>query len=308
MKEIVAVVGPTASGKTALAIEVAKLLDTEIVSADSMQFYRGMEIGTGAPSDEELAMVKHHFVGTLDPCERMSAGAYRLQASEVVRALNGLGKIAVVVGGSGLYLRALLDGLFDGPGADPDLRVRLEREAVEKGSEALHTRLAGVDPEYAATIHGNDLKRIVRGLEVFETSGTPLSALHIEQQETGFAFDSVQFALDFPRAELYARINRRVDGMLEAGFVEEVTRLRDAGYLSDISRLKSLGYREILAHLRGESSLEEAREMMKMNTRRYAKRQLTWFRGDTRIEWLKADTDETDASRAKHIVSTLLSG
>ena len=305
MKQVVAVVGPTASGKTGLAIEVAKLLDTEIVSADSMQFYRGMEIGTGAPSAEELAAVKHHFIGTLDPSERMSAGQYRIEAGEVVRSLNEDGKTAVVVGGSGLYIQALIDGLFDGPGADPKLRAALEHEAEEHGSEVLHARLAGVDPEYAATIHGNDVKRIVRGLEVFETSGSPLSVLHLEQQESGSAFESVQFALDFPRAELYARINRRVDRMLEEGFVEEVARLRDAGYEPDISRLKSLGYREVLAHLRGESSLEEARELMKMNTRRYAKRQLTWFRGDTRIEWLKADTDETDASRAKHIVSTI---
>lgn len=285
MTQVVAVVGPTASGKTALAVELAKALDSEIISADSMQFYRGMEIGTGAPSAEELSAVRHHFIGSLDPAEEISAGIYSAQARDVVATLNAQGKCAVLVGGSGLYIRAVIDGIFEGPSKDPELRQRLADEAEAIGVEALYTRLREVDPAYAEIVSSNDLRRIVRGLEVYQITGRPLSELHGEHQADPPTLDTVQVALLYPREILYERINRRVDSMVAAGFLEEVQRLLDDGLGEHVQRLKSLGYREIAAHLRGECTLEEALEQTKMFSRRYAKRQLTWFRGDDRIHW-----------------------
>lgn len=288
MTQVLAVVGPTASGKTSLAIELAEHLDTEIVSADSMQFYRGMEIGTGAPSAEELACVQHHFVGHLEPSQEMSAGDFEVAARAVVEELNARGKPAVVVGGSGLYIQALIDGLFEGPGKAPSIRERLEAEAEEWGTESLYTRLESVDPEYAGRIEGRDLRRIVRALEVYEVTGRPISELYIEQRKSAKSLSAVQVAIDWPRETLYARINARVDAMMAAGFADEVGRLIERGYGVHIKRLRSIGYREIAAHLNGECTLDEAVDSMKMFTRRYAKRQLTWFRGDSRIHWLKA--------------------
>lgn len=302
MIPLLAVVGPTASGKTSLAIRLAERLDTEIVSADSMQFYRGMEIGTGAPIAEELARARHHFVGFLDPSDDFSAGAYEVAARSVVADLNARGKTAVVVGGSGLYISALIDGLFPGPGKDETIRRRLQEEAEEGGVAGLYARLEQVDPDYANAINSNDLRRIVRALEVFEITGTPLSVLHREHREAAASLEAVQVAIEYPRDVLYARIEARVDAMIEMGLVGEVQRLLEAGYAPHIERLRSLGYREMAAYLRGECSIEEAVELMKRNTRRYAKRQITWFRGDPRVQWLPV----TDATSADALVEAAL--
>jgi tRNA dimethylallyltransferase len=291
----VAVTGPTASGKTPLALALAEQLDTEIISADSMQFYRGMGIGTAAPTPDELARVKHHFVGFLDPSEDFSAGAFQTLAREVVQSLNERGRVAVVVGGSGLYVSALIDGLFEGPGKDESVRKRLQEEAEEVGVPGLFARLKEVDPDYARVINRGDLRRIVRALEVFELTGQPLSALHREHREASTPLRAVQVALEFPRAELYARINARVDRMLQKGLIEEVSRLIDRGYVEHIERLRSLGYREILSYARGEQTVEDASQAIKMNTRRYAKRQITWFRGDPRVQWLSASGKTVEA-------------
>jgi len=291
---ILAVVGPTASGKTSLAIRLAEHLATEIISADSMQFYKGMSIGTAAPTAVDLARVKHHFVGFLDLSEDFSAGRFEIMAREIVGSLNAKGKVAVVVGGSGLYVSALIDGLFRGPGKDESIRKRLQDEAEEYGVPGLYARLVDVDPDYARIINGNDLRRIVRALEVFERTGAPMSVLHREHRERAPSFKAVQVALDYPRHELYRRIDARVDRMLREGFVGEVQALIHNGYADDIERLRSLGYREIAACLRTEYSLEKAAERIKQNTRRCAKRQLTWFRGDPRVHWLAAPADKTE--------------
>jgi tRNA dimethylallyltransferase len=238
-----------------------------------------------------LARVKHHFIGHLDPSEEISAGTFAEVARREVVRLNALGKTAVAVGGSGLYIRALIDGIFDGPAKDLAIRDRLEAEAASVGSDILHRRLSEIDSTYASSIDPNDLRRIVRGLEVFEITGETLSHLHSKQEQD--CFETFQVAIDYPRPELYDRINRRLDGMFEAGFIEEVKDLLAAGYEEHILRLKSLGYREVIGHLRGETSLDEAVETMKMNTRRYAKRQLTWFRADTRIQWLDGNAAES---------------
>ena len=289
---ILAIVGPTASGKTSLAIRLAERLETEIISADSMQFYKGMAIGTGAPSRDELARVKHHFVGFLDPSQDFSAGAFETMARQIVADLNGRGKTAIVVGGSGLYVSALIDGLFPGPGKDQSIRRRLREEAADHGVPVLFARLETVDPEYARIINPNDLRRIIRALEVHERTGAPLSRLHRLHRESAPPLDAVQVAPDYPREQLYNNINARVDQMIGAGLLDEVRTLLEHGYAEHIERLRSLGYREMAAHLRGECSLEDAAELMKQNTRRYAKRQLTWFRADPRIHWLHV-TSET---------------
>jgi len=298
---ILAVVGPTASGKTALAIEFAERLQTEIISADSMQVYKGMEIGTGAPTPEEQARVKHHFVSFLDPGTKFSAGEFERLAREVVLDLNKRGKTAVVVGGSGLYLRALIDGLFDGPGADESLRSQLNAEAEKIGTPAMYDRLVRIDPAYAAQIKPTDLKRIVRALEVHTIAGEPLSALHAQHRAAHPPLNSIQVLIDWPRSVLYDRINARVDQMLANGFIDEVRRLDAQGHAPALMRLRSLGYREFLAHIHGHQTLEPATDRMKQLTRNFAKRQLTWFRADKRIQWLSPD----DVAFASQLVDTM---
>ena len=306
MIPILAVVGPTASGKTALAIELAERLNTEIVSADSMQVYKGMEIGTGAPTPGELARVKHHFVSILDPGTQFSAGDFERMARPVVLDLHARGKTAVVVGGSGLYVRALIDGLFEGPGADAAIRKRLEFESERNGVAALYARLQTIDPAYAAQIVPGDLRRIVRALEVHEIAGAPLSALHAQHKAVRPPFDAVQVLIDWPRNVLYDRINARVDHMIANGFIDEVRRLDDQGHAAHIMRLRSLGYREFLAYLHGEQSLEHATARMKQLTRNFAKRQLTWFRADKRIRWISAKTPPNLSALAEDLVDGIV--
>lgn len=304
LPSILAIVGPTASGKTAVAIRVAELLDTEIISADSMQFYRHMAIGTGAPSVDELARVRHHFIGFLDPYDEFSAGAFELAARPVVAELNARGRVAVVAGGSGLFVRALLGGLFQGPGKDDFIRARLNEEAHLAGTPAMYARLLKADPEYAAIVNPNDLRRIVRGLEVYEIAGCPLSQLHREHRATASRVPALQAGMDWPRPQLYARVNERVDQMLTQGLLDEVRYLMDHGYAGAITQLRSLGYEEMAAHLRGELPLDEAIDLMKRNTRRYAKRQLSWFRADKRIHWVPA-ADKAIEAIAEDIIRLL---
>jgi tRNA dimethylallyltransferase len=288
---VLAVVGPTASGKTSLGIELAERLGTEIISADSMQVYRGMDIGTAAPTPDERARVKHHFVGFLDPGQSFSAGQFEREARRVVADLNRQGKPAVLVGGSGLYVRAVIDGLFEGPCRDEVVRARLHDEARTRGVSELFARLCTVDPSYAAAIHPGDLRRIVRALEAYEIPGTPLSEHFRMQQVSSRPLPAVQVMPDWPRDRLYERINHRVDRMIESGFIDEVKALVDAGFEERLLRLRSLGYREFIAHLRGQLTLEQAADAMKMNTRRFAKRQLTWFLADRRIHRLPPSED-----------------
>lgn len=304
MRQMLAVVGPTASGKTDVAIALAERLGTEIISADSMQFYRGMEIGTGQPDAEQRARVPHHFIGHLNPDEYVSAGAFGEQARTVVSWLNTAGKPAVAVGGSGLYIRALIDGLFEGPGRSCDIRQRLHAAAGAGETPALYAQLQAVDPEYAGKILPGDLRRIVRALEVFELTGKPLSAHHAEQQDDADPLDALQVGLDWPREVLYARINARVLRMFEAGLVHEVESLLQAGFETQLERIKSIGYREVMAHLRGESGLDETVAAVQMQHRRYAKRQLTWFRRDTRIHWVHMG-DEPEAFHPERVVQRM---
>jgi len=305
VRNVIAVVGPTASGKTTLALELAIRLDSEIVSADSMQVYRGMEIGTAAPTHEEQSIARHHFVSILDPGADFSAGMFQRMAREVVENLNARGKVAVVAGGAGLYVRALIEGLFPGPEKDNAIRARLHREAEECGVPPLYARLQACDPEYAFVINANDLRRIVRALEVFELTGQPLSMLHAEHKEAAMPLDAVQVAFDWPRDELYARIDARVERMLQQGFIGEVQALLSAGYEKHLHRLRSLGYREFADYLAGRKAYDEAVEAMKQNTRRFAKRQLTWFRSDPDIYWMKAEPGRSISAYADEALSLL---
>lgn len=287
---LVALVGPTGSGKSGLALALAEHLGTEIISVDSMQFYQGMEIGTAAPSIDDQRRVPHHFVGFLQPDDKIAAGSYQLLARERIRLLREQGKTPVAAGGSGMYVSALIDGIFDGPGRDAAIRARLEREAEEDGNGALLARLRAVDPAYAASLTSvNDRVRLVRALEVYEIAGRPYSVLHREHRLRTGSMPALQFALAYEnRQDLYDRINRRVLRMIGAGWVEEVEALVAQGYAPQLERLKALGYREILAYLRGTQPLDDAIAATQMHHRRYAKRQLTWFNADPRIHWLPA--------------------
>ena len=286
-QKILVICGPTASGKSALALELARRLDGEIVSADSMQVYRGMDIGTAKPSAEERARIPHHLVDIADPDQPFSAADFAGAADAAIRDIGSRGKRAIVAGGTGLYIRALLKGLVDSPGGADEFRQALHEEAGRLGNEALLERLRQVDPELAARLHPNNLPRIIRALEVHHLTGIPLSRYQQEHGFSGRHYRSLQIGVRAERPLLYSRIDERVDRMLEQGLVQEVQRLLNAGYGPDAKAMRSIGYKEMTAHLAGESSLEEAIRLIKRNTRHYAKRQLTWFNADKDILWLE---------------------
>jgi tRNA dimethylallyltransferase len=273
--------GPTASGKSALALELAPLLNAEIISADSMTLYRGMDIGTAKPTAEDRGRVPHHLIDVLDPWESANIARWLELAAEHVRDIQARRKTALFVGGTPFYLKALLCGLFPSPPSDEGHRRQLEAEAEAKGKDALHARLAGVDPESARRLHPNDVRRVVRALEVWHLTGRPLSAW---QQQSWWGQDGPRFrpgsclAIDVPRAELYARIDRRVEQMFAAGWVEEVERLRGLPHPLSREASQALGYREIGEYLVGRRSLSETVSLVQLRTRQFAKRQLTWFR------------------------------
>ncbi|MHB1034596.1 MAG: tRNA (adenosine(37)-N6)-dimethylallyltransferase MiaA [Pirellulales bacterium] len=270
--------GPTASGKTSVGVELAALLDAEIVSMDSMALYRGMDIGTAKPSPEERRSVPHHLIDVIDPDEEYSLAQYVEAAHEKVAQIQARGRRALFVGGTPLYLKSLLRGIFTGPAADWELRRELETLARTAGAEALHERLARVDPTTAGRLHPNDTRRLIRALEVYEKTGEPISRFQ-HHFETGRAADQCRvFLLDWPRPELYERIDRRVDAMFSAGLVEEVRGLVARERPLSRTAGQAVGYREVIEHLAGRRSLPETIERVKTQTRRFAKRQGTWFR------------------------------
>jgi tRNA dimethylallyltransferase len=273
--------GPTGAGKTQLALELAERLGSEIVSMDSMALYRGMDVGTAKPTREERQRVPHHLIDVLDPWESSSVAWWLERASVCCREIEGRGRSVLFVGGTPLYLKALLRGLFEGPPADLALRARLEREAESAGSVALHARLAAVDPATAARLHPNDLRRIIRALEVFERSGRPISEQQtqwIDPHSEFHAPSSAILYLDLPRDELYARIDARVRAMFVAGLVDEVAALRRLPRPLSREAGQALGYKEVLDHLDGKVRLEETVARVQQRSRNFAKRQLTWFR------------------------------
>ena len=284
--ELICLLGPTAVGKTAVAIQLAQRLNAEIVSIDSRQIYRQMDIGTAKPTPEEQKAARHHLIDCVDIPEPFSVADYQSLADAAIADIQNRNKRVLLVGGAGLYFRAIVDGLFEGPGADPSLRERFEREAAQHGVNILHNRLRACDPASAERIHPNNVVRVIRALEVYELTGIPMSKhqqqWHPEKQRYPF----IAFCLTMPRTLLYQRIEQRVDVMLANGLITEVESLLTAGYARDTLALRSFGYKELIAYLDGKCTYLEAVEQLKQNTRRFAKRQLTWFRKDTRIEWI----------------------
>ena len=281
--------GPTASGKTALSIALAKKFNAEIVSCDSMQIYKAMDIGTAKPNEEEMGGVVHHLIDFLDPCENFSVAQYVKLASNAISEIHGRGKNVVLAGGTGLYFSSLIDNIvFSENDSDPALRAELEALAKEKGSEHLLEVLRELDPEITEKLHPNNLGRIIRAIEVCKTTGTTMSEQQRLARENESPYNPCVIGLDFSdRQKLYDRINLRVDLMLEAGLMEENRRLLNTNLSK--TALQAIGFKEFLPHLQGSASIEECAENLKMQTRRYAKRQLTWFRRDQRINWIHQD-------------------
>ena len=285
---VVAVVGPTASGKSDLAVALARELGGEVVNADSMQLYRGMDVGTAKLSPGERAGVTHHLLDVWDVRETASVAEYQRLARAAVDDVRDRGRVALLVGGSGLYVRAVLDEM-EFPGTDAEVRARLEAELESAGARALHARLAELDPAAAAAILPSNGRRIVRALEVVEITGAPFVASLPEQRSV---YPAVQIGLDVPRPELDARIDLRVERMWAAGLVEEVRRLSEAGLREGRTASRALGYAQVLRFLDGECSEGEALADTQRATRRFARRQDTWFRRDERIGWLAYDADD----------------
>ena len=283
--KIVVIVGPTASDKSAVGMELAGHIKAEIINADSMQVYRYMDIGTAKPSVEERKSVRHHLIDILYPDEEFSAALFREEARQAIGALEERGKRAMVVGGTGLYIKALTSGLIRGGEVDPVIRERLQSEARAGGREQLYQRLQEVDPPTAEQLHPHDTYRIIRALEVYERTGRPISVLRKKHLFQEGPYQTLKIGLGVDREELYKRIDRRVDGMIQQGLVEEVRQLLEMGYAPSLKAMQSLGYKQIINLLQGEYDHAEAVRLIKRDTRRYARRQITWFKADPEIRW-----------------------
>lgn len=289
--KIIAIAGPTASGKSALALELCKRLNGELVSFDSMQIYRGLDIGTAKPSKAEQAEVRHHLIDICDPSESFSAADFAKCAHEAIADIRSRGKRAVLCGGTGLYLDSVIGRLdFGEIESDDKLREELFRFAEENGVDALHERLREIDPSAAETIHKNNVRRVVRAIEIYLLTGKTKTE-HDRLAISNSPYDSVIIALDYADREiLYSRINSRVDAMISAGLEDEVRELYASGYLyPDTTAGQAIGYKEMLDYIRGIDTLEAAVEKIKLGTRRYAKRQLTWLRRNKSVNWLYPD-------------------
>lgn len=283
------VLGPTAVGKSRIAVDLALRFGGEVISGDSIQVYRGFDIGTDKPAPEARRGVPHHLIDVVGPDVQFTAADFVREALAAAEAIAGRGRLPIVAGGTGLYLKALCDGLFPGPGRDSALRAALEAEVREKGLEALFRRLEALDPEYAAKVRGRDRVRIIRALEVHAATGRPISEHFRATRSPLQGRRVVRLGLRLEREELYARIDRRVDRMFSHGLVDEVRGLLAQGIPESAPPFRALGYSHVLRHLRGEISRDEAAALTKADTRHYAKRQMTWFRKMAGVVWLSPD-------------------
>jgi len=291
---LLVLVGPTAVGKTALAVKVAQRLQTEIISADSAQVYRCLDIGTAKPSAGERKAAPHHLIDIVDPDCNFSVADYQKQANKIIQNLWQGNKLPFLVGGTGLYINAVIEGYaFGQKGANPQVREHYEQLAAVEGLGSLYEKLKGIDPEAASKIHPNDRKRIIRALEVYDQEGRPISQQVARTTEKKPPYDPVIFGLHMDREMLYERIEKRVELMLEAGWLDEVRQLHEKGYGENDPGMQVLGYRQLLAYLQGQYSWEYTIAEIKKQTRNLAKRQLTWFRRNKNITWLKV-TEHTD--------------
>ncbi|MBQ8301623.1 MAG: tRNA (adenosine(37)-N6)-dimethylallyltransferase MiaA [Clostridia bacterium] len=295
---LIVVAGPTASGKTGLAIEIANYVGGEIVSADSMQIYKYMDIGSAKPTKEEQSQAVHHLIDFVEPQEEFSVAEYTEKAHEVIADINSRGKTAVMVGGTGLYINSVVnDVTFGEMDTDYELREELHKLAVKKGSEHLLEMLAEFDEVSAKRLHPNNLRRIIRAIEFYKVTGKPISEHQEETKQTESRYNPLMFLIDWDRDVLYDRINRRVDIMLEEGLLDEVKHLMDMGYTQELNSMKGIGYKEVMDYFDGKMSLDETIELIKQSSRRYAKRQLTWFRRDERIHYVSSDNPFEEAKK-----------
>lgn len=290
-RKVILIAGPTCSGKTRVSIDLAKIISSEIISADSRQIYRHLNIGTAKPGSEELASVKHHLIDILEPEQDYNVSRFENDSLRIINEILSRGKIPVVVGGSGLYIHALVDGIFNEVDTDEEFRLELKEKMEKFGSGYLYDELKKVDPVSASKMLPQNWKRVMRSLEVFHITGRPIWQLQKNyKRETDLNF--FQFGLDWPRATLYHNINSRVDKMIEKGLVEETNNLLNNGIPKTANSLNTVGYKEIISFLQNEITLDRAVELIKRNTRHYAKRQMTWFRKDSRINWISIESKE----------------
>ena len=302
-ENIIFLVGPTASGKTAIALELAKKINGEIISCDSMQIYKELNITSDKPDKSLRNKIKHHLIDVVSVGKNYNVSDYRKQAKEAIEKIHNKGRIPIVAGGSGLYMRVLLDGIFQEGKADNKIRNKLYKQAKDRGSKYLFRRLKKVDPQACKKIHPNDLRRIVRALEVYEKTKTPISKLQKQTKDLFQDYSIKLFGLEIDRDKLYERIEKRVDGMFEDGLVKEVKGVLRKKISQTAKGL--IGIKEIKGFVKGEYSESEAAQLLKRNTRRYAKRQLTWFRKEKRIKWLPIKDNDKPIKVAKRIICLL---
>jgi len=305
-KEIIVLAGPTASGKTKYAIEIAKRFDGEIVSADSMQIYKYMNIGSSKPSEEELQMARHHIIGEIDPKTHFSVAQYQKLAKAAITDILGRNKLPIVCGGTGLYINSIIyDMDFSMPPMESSYRTELEELAAEKGNSYIHEKLAKIDPQSAERIHPNNLKKVIRALEVAENSTSrvmPFENSFIKTKD----YDVTLMCINRDRAVLYERINARVDTFISQGLLDEVQSLLEMDLTFDDISMKGIGYKELIGYLNGNYDLESAIDMIKQNTRNYAKRQITWFKRYDDMKWFELSSYENDEIAIEDINKWLL--
>jgi len=287
---LVVICGPTATGKSDTAVRIAERIDGEIISADSMLVYRGVDIGTAKPTTSQMRGIRHHLIDIVEPDQEYNAALFQEQARAVIADIFKRKKLPILVGGTGLYVRAVIDDYDFGSACSSEyFRKELQEEAARHGSALLHKRLYEVDPGTASRLHPNDTRRIIRALEVYKLTGMPISSFHKIDRHGEPFYNLLMFGLILEREKLYHKIEQRVENMIQAGLVEEVKGLLNSGFSPGLSSMRGLGYKEIAEHLTGGVSLEQAVDILKRNTRRFAKRQMTWFRRDERIHWLNPD-------------------
>ena len=301
-RKVIVIVGPTCSGKTRLGIQLANKLNGEIISADSRQIYKYLNIGTAKPEEQILKKVKHYFIDQLEPDEDFNVSKFEKEALKIIQEIFGESKQPIVVGGTGLYIKALIDGIFDTVDTDEEYRHDLLELKDKFGNDFLYDKLKQADPESAGKMQPSNWKRIIRALEVYHLTGERIG-IHQEKYERKIDFNFVQYGLNWERKTLYNNIESRVDKMINAGLVDEVKEIIDKGFNKNLNSLNTVGYKEIISFIKGEITLERAAELVKRNTRRYAKRQMTWFRKDRRIKWI----DVKGANELNNISAQILS-
>lgn len=290
MYKICILAGPTAVGKTDISLALAESLCGEIISADSAQVYKYMDIGTAKLKEEEMQGIRHYMIDEVYPDEEFSVAQFRERAEAYIRDINERGKLPIITGGTGLYINSLLNNLdFTESMSDAEFRKEMQKLAETKGRAYVHAMLEEVDPDSYRRLHPNDLRRVIRALEVYKFTGKPISYFQEQSRKLPCKYEYAYIALTMDRGKLYERIDKRVDKMMQEGLVEEVERLLKMGYGRELTSMQALGYKEIASYLQGEVSLEEAVRILKRDTRHYAKRQLTWFRGDKRVYWVNMD-------------------